>query len=342
MDYFHYTYKHNHIDFNSDIYKVSTYHYNWHSGVEILILLKGRIDMSCNSEVFTMEPLDAIIISPQVGHATLALEEDTTALVIHVSKEFFQYFDPNFGMYQFVLRSDKTNRYNQFFASLRHHAAQMMLLMVSGESPDRQLCLESHYLSLTSDIYREIDAVKTIPVHTKPADMTVATFDKMIAYIDENYQQKIELEDIAKIGGYNVNYTSQFFKRQLGVSFLEYVLRLRLREATVLLVNSNDGVAYIASSCGFADIKAFNVAFKKHFHTTPSEYRKQAKEMGRKTKLHDWKEIISTQENDIMEILQSCVAYRDDSVYSLELNQANQKLQDVKEQLESVVRKLSS
>ncbi|MDU2076340.1 MAG: AraC family transcriptional regulator, partial [Veillonella sp.] len=53
MDYFHYTYKHNHIDFNSDIYKVSTYHYNWHSGVEVLILLKGRIDMSCNSEVFT-------------------------------------------------------------------------------------------------------------------------------------------------------------------------------------------------------------------------------------------------------------------------------------------------
>ncbi|MDU8008238.1 MAG: AraC family transcriptional regulator, partial [Veillonella sp.] len=43
MDYFHYTYKHNHIDFNSDIYKVSTYHYNWHSGVEVLILLKGRI-----------------------------------------------------------------------------------------------------------------------------------------------------------------------------------------------------------------------------------------------------------------------------------------------------------
>ena len=35
-----------------------------------------------------MEPLDTIIISPQVGHATLALEEDTTALVIHVSKEF--------------------------------------------------------------------------------------------------------------------------------------------------------------------------------------------------------------------------------------------------------------
>ena len=342
MDYFHYTYKHNHIDFNSDIYKVSTYHYNWHSGVEILILLKGRIDMSCNSEVFTMEPLDTIIISPQVGHATLALEEDTTALVIHVSKEFFQYFDPNFGMYQFVLRSDKTNRDNEFFTSLRHRAAQMMLLMVNSESSDRQLCLENHYLAMMSDIYREIDAIKTIPVHTKPADMTVATFDKMIAYIDENYKQKIELEDIAKIGGYNVNYTSQFFKRQLGVSFLEYLLRLRLREATVRLANSEDGVAHIASSCGFPDIKAFNVAFKKHFHTTPSEYRKQAKEMGRKTKLHDWKEIISTQEEDIIDILQTYLPYQDVSIDKNRLDEANQKLQDVRDQLEMVVKRLQS
>lgn len=342
MDYFHYTYKHNYIDFNSDIYKVSTYHYNWHSGVEVLILLKGRIDMSCNSEVFTMEPLDTIIISPQVGHATLALEEDTTALVIHVGKDFFQQFDPNFGMYQFVLRSDESNRYNSFFTTLRHHAAMMMLLMVNGESPTNRLDVEYHYLSLVSDIYKEINKVKSIHVHTKPVDITVATFDKMIAYIDENYKQKIELEDIAKIGGYNVNYTSQFFKRQLGVSFLEYLLRLRLREATVRLANSEDGVAHIASSCGFADIKAFNVAFKKHFHTTPSEYRKQAKEMGRKTKLHDWKEIISTQEEDIIDILQTYLPYQDVSIDKNRLDEANQKLQDVRDQLEMVVKRLQS
>ena len=342
MDYFHYTYKHNHIDFNSDIYKVSTYHYNWHSGVEILILLKGRIDMSCNSEVFTMEPLDTIIISPQVGHATLALEEDTTALVIHVGKNFFQQFDPNFSMYQFMVRSDETNRYNPFFTSVRYHIAMMMLLMVDGKSPANQLWLEHHYLGLASDVYSEIEAVKSIHPNTKPADMKEAAFDKMIAYIDENYQQKIELEDIAKIGGYNVNYTSQFFKRQLGVSFLEYVLRLRLREATVSLANSTDSVAHIAINCGFADIKAFNVAFKKHFHTTPSEYRKQAKEMGRKTKLHDWKEIISTKEEDIIDILQTCLPYQDESINKDRLEEANQKLKAVREQLELVIRNLQS
>ena len=342
MDYFHYTYKHNHIDFSSHIYKISTYHYNWHGETEILILLKGRIEMSCNSEVFTMEPLDTIIISPQVGHATLALEQDTTALVIHVGKDFFQQFDPNFSMYQFMIRSDETNRYNSFFTSVRHHAAMMMLLMVDGKSPANQLWLEHHYLDLASVVYSEIEAVKSIPSNTKPADMTEATFDKMIAYIDKNYQRKIELEDIAKIGGYNVNYTSQFFKRQLGISFLEYVLRLRLREATVSLANSTDSVAHIAINCGFADIKAFNVAFKKHFHTTPSEYRKQAKELGRKTKLHDWKEIISTQEEDIMDLLRSFLPYQPEVRQQVELEEANQKLEDVKAQLEAIVSKLKS
>ncbi len=54
-------------------------------------------------------------------------------------------------------------------------------------------------------------------------------------------RQKLELEDIAKIGGYNVAYTSQFFKRQMGISFVDYVLRLRLRDATVQLTSSDGG-----------------------------------------------------------------------------------------------------
>ena len=195
---------------------------------------------------------------------------------------------------------------------------------------------------MAGDVFREFDPIKKVHENARPGDIKPASFDKMIVYIDEHYEQKIELEDIAKIGGYNVNYTSQFFKRQLGVSFLEYLLRLRLREATVRLANSEDGVAHIASSCGFADIKAFNVAFKKHFHTTPSEYRKQAKEMGRKTKLHDWKEIISTQEEDIIDILQTYLPYQDVSIDKNRLDEANQKLQDVRDQLEMVVKRLQS
>ena len=340
MDYFDYSYKHDYIEFSSTIYKVGTYHYNWHAETEILILLKGRVEMSCNNEVFTMEPLDAVIISPQVGHSVLALEEDVIALVVHVGNEFYQQYDPNFGTYQFVVRSDESTRHNQFFTTLRHHAAMMMLIKTKGESPVYRMWIEHHYLALAGDVYREFDPIKRIHENARPGDIKPATFDKMISYIDEHYQQKIELEEIAKIGGYNVAYTSQFFKRQMGIPFVEYVLRLRLRDATTRLTTTDEAIARIASSCGFADIKAFNVAFKKHFNLTPTEYRKQVKALGRKTILQDGKEIMSVDNQAILDLLLSFLSYEDDSRSKAELEFMSQKLESLKAKLADVVNEL--
>lgn len=337
MDYFDYTYKHNYIEFSSSIYKVGTYTYNWHGETEIFILLKGRVEMSCNDEVFTMEPLDVVIISPQVGHSTLALEEDVVGFTIHVGNEFYQQYDPDFGMYEFIVRSDASTRHNEFFTTLRHHAAMTMLLMNKGESPVHRMWIEHHYLALAGDVFREFDPIKKVHETARPGDIKPATFDKMIAYIEEHYQQKIELEDIAKIGGYNVAYTSQFFKRQMGVSFVEYVLRLRLRDATTQLTGTDEAVARIASNCGFADIKAFNVAFKKHFHMTPTEYRKQVKERGRKTSLQDSVEIISVENQDILDLLHSFLSYEDDSRAKAELEFMSHKLESLKAKLADVV-----
>ena len=216
----------------------------------------------------------------------------------------------------------------------------MMLLMAKGESPVHRMWVEHHYLALAGDVFREFDPVKLVHENVRPGDIKPATFDKMIAYIDEHYQQKIELEDIAKIGGYNVAYTSQFFKRQMGISFIDYLLRLRLREATTRLTSSDEAVARIASSCGFADIKAFNVAFKKHFHLTPTEYRKQVKEIGRKTTLQNGVEIVSVENQDVLDLLHSFLSYEDDSRAKSELEFMSQKLETLKAKLADVVKAL--
>ena len=296
--------------------------------------------MSCNGEIFTLKPLDVVIISPQVGHATLALEEDAIAFVIHVGNEFYQQYDPDFGSYQFVLRSEDSTRHNEFFTTLRHHAAMTMLLMTKGESPVHRMWIEHHYLALAGDVFREFDPIKKVHENARPGDIKPASFDKMIVYIDEHYEQKIELEDIAKIGGYNIAYTSQFFKRQMGISFVEYVLRLRIRDATVRLASTDEAVARIASDCGFADVKAFNVAFKKHFNMTPTEYRKQVKSIGRKTVLQDWKEIISVDNQDVLDVLHSFLSYEDDSRAKSELEFMSKKLESLKEKLADVVKDL--
>lgn len=63
-------------------------------------------------------------------------------------------------MYEFVIRSDASTRRNEFFTTLRHHAAMTMLLMNKGENPIHRMWIEHHYLSLVGDVFREFDPVK--------------------------------------------------------------------------------------------------------------------------------------------------------------------------------------
>ena len=99
-------------------------------------------------------------------------------------------------------------------------------------------------------------------------------------------------------------------------------------------------MARIASDCGFADVKAFNVAFKKHFHITLTEYRKQVKNIGRKTTLQDCKEIISVENQDVLNLLHSFLSYEDDSRAKDELEFMSKKLEYLKEKLADVVKDL--
>lgn len=82
---------------------------------------------------------------------------------------------------------------------------------------------------------------------------------------------------------------------------------MRLRAAAVNLVNSEENVVAIAHNCGFSDVKAFNVAFRKHFNSTPSQYRKAARQVQRQTMLEDWKEYLDLSDGTVADVLKSYV-----------------------------------
>lgn len=305
MDLFKYEYKHNHIAYKEYIYKVNTYHYNWHPDMEVLVVLKGRIEVCYDRKSAELSTDDVIILPPNCGHATLSLEEDTLAMVLHLSPKFLEDFVPDFLQYTFDIHSDDKTKYTYFFTEIRRRMAQIMLRFTIGPQSTFDLVKELQCIKLAQHILSKIGSVKTVYHDVKVADIKANTFVKMMTYIDKHFEQRIELEDIAAIGGYNTSYTSQFFKRQLGITFLEYVTRVRLREAAVRLVNTDERIVAVAAACGFTDVKAFNNSFKKHFHKTPSEYRaaKLALKYHESTHVDNWKEFISNEDTYCLEVL---------------------------------------
>ncbi len=97
--------------------------------------------------------------------------------------------------------------------------------------------------------------------------------EKIYNYVKENYQQKLKLEDAAKLVNMSVISFSRLIKQRTGKSYVDFVNEIRLGYATRWLIESNKSVSEICFDCGFNNISNFNRIFKKRQGCTPSEFR---------------------------------------------------------------------
>lgn len=97
------------------------------------------------------------------------------------------------------------------------------------------------------------------------------------ATIEKNYNQPISLDSIAKQYYLNSSYLSHYFKKKEGIPLSNYIVKARINQAKLLLVDTEELIFDIASSCGFNTIAYFNSCFKKQENITPTAYRNKYK-----------------------------------------------------------------
>jgi AraC-like DNA-binding protein/ligand-binding sensor protein len=92
-------------------------------------------------------------------------------------------------------------------------------------------------------------------------------------FIEDHHRDDLSLGQVAASVHTSLFYFCKLFKRHTGVSFTEYVSRLRTEKAKKLLLNLNLRVSEIAYEVGFQSLTHFNRVFKRILHESPSEYR---------------------------------------------------------------------
>lgn len=94
-------------------------------------------------------------------------------------------------------------------------------------------------------------------------------------FIYANCSRDITVDDVAVFLKKSNNYFSSQFKKEIGMSFVEYLNRLRVEQAKVLLTQTTMMTYEISSLVGFNDYKYFSVVFRKSTGKSPSQYRKE-------------------------------------------------------------------
>lgn len=94
-------------------------------------------------------------------------------------------------------------------------------------------------------------------------------------YVDSYYFYELSLAELAKLYHYNEKYLGALFKKQMGISFRDYLNEKRLKNARILLESTSDNVMDVASKSGFNNVTYFNRMFKECYGVTPTKFREE-------------------------------------------------------------------
>lgn len=101
----------------------------------------------------------------------------------------------------------------------------------------------------------------------------IGRLNRVINYVDENYNRKLLLQEIADSEQLSLTYLSHFIKEQLGMPFQSYLNHVRLEHAVSLLETTDLSLIDICLESGFSDTRYLNKLFYMRYGCTPKLYR---------------------------------------------------------------------
>ena len=94
-------------------------------------------------------------------------------------------------------------------------------------------------------------------------------------YVVSNYAQTLSLSEICKNVNFSLSNISIIFTKNTGMTFRDYLQKVRIKKACELLEKTDKTIAEIANIVGYSDPAFFYQIFKKEMTVTPREYRQQ-------------------------------------------------------------------
>lgn len=223
---------------------------------ELMFVLDGEGVLRCGGNSFLLRKGSAFYLKAGVGHAYYSDGELVTAWIT------FR------GSVQEHLETVSSGREFVYYedVDVLKYSAQIEQIRQEYYGKRREELLSAMTYSLVMEFFGE---EKRRPV---------SAMEQVLIYMEENYHQKITLEQLAERSHSSKSTFCKEFRRVYGCTAFEKLMEIRLYMAKHMLrTHPVDKIGVIAARCGFEDAAYFCKAFRARYGCSPGAFREAGK-----------------------------------------------------------------
>ena len=261
------------LSFQLESITKSKYDSDWHSTLhthpftELFYVVDGKGEFNIQGQRFPVKPNDFVIINPQVEHTELSSpDEPLEYIVLGINGLSFSNLTPvSEGGHPFSffnLRDEQKDILRYLNAMVQEATSQSMSYeLVCHNLLEILLIKILRHQHFDLEVGKQSKATKDI------------SFIKH--YLETYYHESIQLEDLASMTHLSRFYISHSFKKEIGMSPMEYLIDIRIKESKILLRTTNYSISQVADIVGFTTPTYFSKQFSKSTGISPTDYREQ-------------------------------------------------------------------
>ena len=255
--------------------------WHWHEALEFNLVVSGQVKVSTANQTQVFCAGEGFFLNSNV---LAAMDSDTDCILdshlfhpVFLSGHFKSVFETKY------LNPVTQNRHLDLLALRGNTEGQQQLLRKlrflsklqtesDTEFQTRNL-LSEIWLLLLNEIKNADTSIFHVPQKNQDRILT------MIAFIQENFAEKLTLEDIADSAAVSTRECLRCFRASIHQSPMDYLIEYRIRISKKMLETTSLSITDIALRCGFNSNSYYTKQFHRICGKTPNAYRKELKEL---------------------------------------------------------------
>ena len=237
-----------------------------HNHVELFYIIGGKGQFLINDQLYPVNTNHLVIINPNVIHTEVSLNAQPLEYIV-------------LGVDGIELSISGTS--NGQFCILDHFESLDMASCLRNIL--REMEMKQPGYEDVCQAFMEILIIRLMRSTglSLPSETSAVSTNRQCAavrrYIDLHFKEALTLEQLAEEGHMNKFYLSHAFKREYGVSPINYMISRRIEESKYLLAETDLSLSQIAQLLGFSSLSYFSQVFHRTQSISPKEYRQRQK-----------------------------------------------------------------